>query len=155
MRSRLWPAITIIRESGAIVQRLFVYGTLMAATDTPMARWLAPRLGRCCAATVAGRLIAVPARSGFYPALLPASGIRRVYGVVCEAALAPHDWRKLDLYEGGEYRRVPVIVLSAGIWLRAQTYRWAAPVPPAACNIAGGDFRQWLGESQQPAYTGG
>ncbi|WP_230292505.1 gamma-glutamylcyclotransferase [Croceicoccus sp. Ery5] len=155
MRSRLWPAITIIRESGTIVQRLFVYGTLLAATETPMARWLTPRLGLCRDATVAGRLIAVPARSGFYPALLPTSGHRRVCGMVCDAALAPQDWRKLDLYEGGEYQRVPVMVLSGGIWRRAQTYRWAAPVPPAARNIAGGDFRQWLRESRRPAYTGG
>src|SRR5579871_1723963 len=89
------------------VKRLFVYGTLIDASDTPAARWLRSRMRRAEGASVPGRLVAIPTPRGWYPALVPAPG-SRVHGLCCTVALDACDLAWLDRYEGREYRRVKI-----------------------------------------------
>ena len=117
-----------------------------------MARWLVPRLGRGRNASVGGRLVAIPASGGYYPALLPAADHRRVRGMVFDAPLSPADWRIVDMYEGREYRREEVWVRVAGVRLRAACYRWTGSLPPAARPIGGGDFGEWLARHRLAAF---
>ncbi len=139
-------------RSDLIADRLFLYGTLLSAIDTPMARWLSPRLGEGREASVRGRLVAIPASGGYYPALLPAVDHRRVAGMVFDAVLSPADWRMLDLYEGREYRREAVRVSVPGGQRRACCYCWTGSLPPAARPIRGGDFAEWLARHRLRAF---
>lgn len=135
-------------------RHLFLYGTLQRETDTPMARWLTPKLRRARRASLAGRLIAVASRGGYYPALLTASEHRRVHGTLVQAKLSPRDWRMLDRYEGAEYRRERAWVrVSCGL-VRADVYRWASARPPGAVPIWHGDFPRWLAERGASPYRG-
>jgi gamma-glutamylcyclotransferase (GGCT)/AIG2-like uncharacterized protein YtfP len=131
--------------------RLFIYGTLMEASDTPAARWLRPRLRSIVPASVPGRLIAVPNAQGWFPALL-SSGPGRVHGLCCTAELAPSDLARLDRYEGREYRRITARALVEASHVTVQLYRWRAAPPPEACAIPGGDFLNWLGRRRLRAY---
>ena len=117
-----------------------------------MARWLAPRLWSGRAASISGRLAAIPARGGYFPALLPAPDHRRVIGMVFDAALSPDDWRALDIYEGREYRRGTAWVSGPGGRRRAFCYRWVSALPPAARSIGGGDFGAWLSRHRLAAF---
>lgn len=125
--------------SGAL---LFVYGTLRAGFDGPMARWLrgvAPVLGR---ATARGALYRVDAYPGFVPG---------DEGVVTGDLFALADpatlLARLDEYEEcaayfpepHEYRRELVTVQGADGPVEAWTYIYARDVAGLA-RIAGGDF---------------
>jgi gamma-glutamylcyclotransferase (GGCT)/AIG2-like uncharacterized protein YtfP len=136
------------------VIRLFVYGTLMEASDTPAARWLGPRLHSAVRASVPGRLVAIPAEQGWFPALLPSS-TGRVHGLCCTAELAPRDLARLDRYEGREYRRIAARALVDAGSVGVQLYRWSRAVPPGARAIPGGDFLNWLGRRHLRAYGEG
>src|SRR5579864_2305926 len=89
--------------------RFFFYGTLIDASDTPMARWLRPRLLGVGAASLAGRLVAIPSPDGWYPALLRAGPRQRVHGTCCTLAFSRPELSRLDRYEGAEYRRVSAL----------------------------------------------
>lgn len=117
-----------------------------------MARWLMPRLGRGRDASVTGRLVAIPAAGGYYPALLPAPDHRRARGMVFDAPMSPADWRILDSYEGRDYRREAIWARVPGGRLRAWCYRWTGSLPPAARPIAGGDFGDWLARHRVAAF---
>lgn len=133
---------------------LFVYGTLLAAADTPMARWLASRLGEIVAAHVPGRLVAIPTPHGWYPALLPGRGGQRVSGMVCETDFGPGDLVRLDRYEGREYvRRTLLVRTRDGRRLGAQVYRWRTALPADSRPIRHGDFLAWLKETRQQPFS--
>lgn len=136
-----------------MIERLFLYGTLLDSTRTPMARWLSPRLRNGRAAHVAGRLMAIPNANGFYPALIR-SDRRRTFGTVFDVALSPSDWGVLDRYEGDEYRRAATLFDARGSRPHAQFYRWAGFIPARARPIPGGNFRQWLKENGCRPYGG-
>lgn len=135
-----------------MLRHLFLYGTLQPEINTPMARWLAPKLRRARRASVSGRMIAIPSNGGYYPALLAAPDHRRVQGTLAEAVLSPQDWRVLDRYEGAEYRREPALVCVAGIQFPAHHYRWTGAMPPNALPVASGDFARWLSEIGADPY---
>lgn len=136
--------------------RLFVYGTLLAATDTPMARWLASRMRETVAAHVLGRIVAIPTPNGWYPALLPALGGQGVAGMACETDFGPGDLARLDRYEGREYVRLTLPARATdGRRLSAQTYRWRAALPAGARPIWHGDFLAWLKETGQKPFSAG
>ncbi len=133
------------------MRRLFVYGTLMDASETPAARWLRPRLRSAVRASVPGRLVAIPTAQGWYPALLP-STTGRVHGLCCTAELARCDLDWLDRYEGRDYRRLSARALVGSTHLTVQLYGWRRAVPPGARAILGGDFLNWLGRRGLRAY---
>lgn len=133
------------------MKRLFVYGTLIDASDTAAARWLRPRLHEVRRASVPGRLVAIPTPDGWYPALLPGGGAR-VRGLCCTFDLARRDLARLDRYEGREYRRGGARALAGTRRLTVQLYRWRGTVPRGARPVPGGDFLNWLGRHRLRAY---
>jgi hypothetical protein len=132
--------------------RFFFYGTLIDAAETPMARWLRPRVLDAKAASVAGRLVAVPSPDGWYPALMRAGPGQRVRGTCCELALSRPELSRLDRYEGIEYRRGSARAQRHDGMVAAQLYRWRGAPPAGAKPIAGGDFLLWLQENGLRAY---
>lgn len=141
--------------------RLFLYGTLQPHAGTRMARWIARRQVRSEAASVPGRLFAIHAGNGWFPALVPAgSGARAsesVQGTLCELALRPGELALLDRYEGGEYRRVSLPLRVAerrtGKGARAaQLYLWRIALPVGAQRISSCDFLSWLAQKRRKAF---
>ncbi|MEO6092769.1 MAG: gamma-glutamylcyclotransferase family protein [Novosphingobium sp.] len=134
--------------------RLFLYGTLIGASDTAMARWLAPRLREAVGGSVPGRLVAIPSPGGWFPALIRESGGERVWGMICRADFAPGELARLDRYEGAEYRRAAAIARTEdGLLLTVQLYRWRAPLPGGAEPIRGGDFLAWLAKTGRKPFS--
>lgn len=139
--------------------RLFLYGTLQPHAGTRMARWIARHQVRSEAASVPGRLFAVHAGHGWFPALVPAgSGARAgasVQGTLCELALRPGELALLDRYEGGEYRRVSLPLRVAGRRVGvAQLYLWCVALPAGARRVPSGDFLGWLAQTRRKAFCG-
>lgn len=135
-------------------RRFFFYGTLQGEAGTPMARWLGPRFGSCERASVQGRMIAIHADNGWFPALLPGRSGQRISGTLCEIRLGARDLARLDRYEGGEYRRLARAVLTqSGDIVRAETYVWCAPLPVNACPVASGDFLAWLAATRRRPFS--
>lgn len=133
---------------------LFLYGTLQPVADTAMARWLALRIEDASAATMLGRLLAIPGGSGWFPALVPGAAWDRCQGTLVLAALGPGDLARLDRYEGREYRRMAARVrLASGSLRAAAVYRWRTPAPARSLNIAGGDFLTWLERTGRRSFT--
>ena len=136
--------------------RFFFYGTLLAASDTAMARWLGPRILETRRADVPGRLLAIPSPGGWYPALVAGRGGERARGTLCTVTLGPGDLARLDRYEGREYRRETARARApTGGRLQAQLYRWRAPLPGGAEPIRGGDFLAWLAQTGRRPFSGG
>lgn len=133
---------------------LFLYGTLQPAADTPMARWLAPRIARACPAHVPGRLVAMPDAGGWYPALVPGCAGARCCGTLVWARLTRDDRMLLDHYEGSEYRRRRVRARdAAGTVFAATAYAWCVPLPADIRPIPDGDFLAWLAREGVRAFT--
>jgi len=132
----------------------FFYGTLQPGCGTGMAEWLESRLGPCTKASAPGALHAVSERNGWYPALIRGRAGQRVAGTLCEVRLGIGDLARLDRYEGHEYRRtvLPVITEQGG-QMRALAYCWVGPLPKASVPIASGDFLGWLSATQRTAFT--
>lgn len=126
------------------IVRLFLYGTLMGESGTPIGRWTGERIVSAVPATVPGRLFALADPDGWYPALVSGCG-GRVHGVLAELRLAAGDLTRLDRYEGREYRRRTVPVCTQrGKYAAAQAWCWRLPLPSGARPIADGDFPGWL-----------
>lgn len=134
--------------------RLFVYGTLQPQGGTRMGQWIAARLIRSEAASAPGRLFAVRGGNGWFPALLPPRGGKRVVGTLCWLSLGPGDLALLDRYEGSEYRRVAVPVRTMGGQREvAQLYLWKTALPHDEEAIADGDFLAWLRRTRRSAFS--
>lgn len=134
--------------------RLFVYGTLLGKSETPASRWFARRAVAVGNASVAGRLMAIPTRQGWYPALLPSAN-GRVSGMLFDLVLKGADRKILCRYEGEEYRMAPIdVAMSDGSVLRARAFRWAVPLPVGARPIGNGDFLGWLARTGRRPYSG-
>jgi gamma-glutamylcyclotransferase (GGCT)/AIG2-like uncharacterized protein YtfP len=137
------------REASMISSRLtgrdsllFVYGTLRAFVDIPMARWLQRTARYVGAATTRGRLYDL----GPYPGMRIAPGrgetvVGDVYRVTDSRV-----FRVLDRYEAGGVRRNAgfvrcrcLVKLARGT-RRAWAYRYCASVVSAA-RIPSGDYR--------------
>lgn len=132
--------------------QFFFYGTLLARAQTRMSRWIAPRIVRSAPATVRGRLLAMPAGGGWYPALL-GGGTKRVSGTVCTLRLGIGDLAQLDRYEGANYRRARAqLALAAGGKTNAEVYFWCGAMPAGARPVPDGDFLAWLEETGYRAF---
>src|SRR4051812_8847921 len=92
----------------ALAARFFFYGTLLAGSANPVAQAVHDRLRPMGAASLTGRLFAIPDGGGWYPALVQGNGTVR--GAVYEAlaGFAAENLAALDHYEGAEYERRPV-----------------------------------------------
>lgn len=132
--------------------RLFLYGTLQAASDTEMARWLHERVGDSRPASVPGTIHAVPSPQGWYPALLRGHG--RVSGTLVDCAIERRDLVRLDRYEGHEYRRKAMRARFGGETVVAQAWIWRGPLPAEAVAVTGGDFLAWLAQTDNRAFAG-
>jgi gamma-glutamylcyclotransferase (GGCT)/AIG2-like uncharacterized protein YtfP len=150
--SKRWPVIT--ERHGPMPRlRLFAYGTLRPETGTRMGRWIERRLLWSEAASIPGRIFAVPEGSGWVPALVAPKGSRRVRGLLCELDLTRGERALLDCYEGGEYRRtVASVRTDRGATLAAQVYLWRIPVPEGGLAIRSGDFLAWREEKRRSTY---
>jgi gamma-glutamylcyclotransferase (GGCT)/AIG2-like uncharacterized protein YtfP len=128
---------------------LFVYGTLRAFVDIPMARWLRRVAFAVGAAKTRGRLYDL----GSYPGLKPAHASGDwVVGELYRVA-EPRFLRALDRYEAGGslarpcFRRERCLVrLARGGVRQAWVYRYRRSV---ACHswIASGDYRRHVGSA--------
>jgi gamma-glutamylcyclotransferase (GGCT)/AIG2-like uncharacterized protein YtfP len=136
--------------------RFFLYGTLQPAANTPMARWLAPRICEAHAAIVPGRLLAIAAGDGWFPALVRGSPDERCLGTLVRVVLEPGDLARLDRYEGREYRRsVMRPRVTGGAAAAASVYLWRGAAPRGSLAIRGGDFLAWLDRTGRRAFTTG
>ena len=132
--------------------RFFFYGTLSEGMDNPVIAAIRPKLGRARAATVAGKLYAIPERDGWYPALMAGDGVVEGFLYETGPAFGTEDLALLDRYEAFdpadpeacEYVREPIAV-RAGDWEgTAEAYRYAAALPPTARPIAEPSFAAFL-----------
>jgi gamma-glutamylcyclotransferase (GGCT)/AIG2-like uncharacterized protein YtfP len=121
---------------------LFVYGTLRAFVDIPMAQWLRRSARYVGPATTRGRLYDL----GPYPGLRPArQRSETVVGDVYRVT-DPHVFRVLDRYEAGSVRTKTfvrgacIVKLVRGARTAAWTYRYCRSVVGAA-RISSGDYR--------------
>ncbi|MBC2670857.1 gamma-glutamylcyclotransferase family protein [Novosphingobium piscinae] len=145
------------RTGAAVSLPFFFYGTLRDSDPShPVARALHRKLHPGVAASVSGRLHALPDPAGWYPALTEGAGDERVIGRLCaaRAGFGPADLARIDAYEdcrvddpaGSTYLRLPMAVRVAGRPdpVTAQVYRFNRPLPPEAVPIPHGDFGAWL-----------
>jgi len=122
---------------------LFVYGSLRDAAVFALAA--GRRMPPARPARAIGRAaVAMPGRD--YP------GLAARIGVAAEGlllfGLTPADLRRLDRFEGDEYARLPVDVLSGGRWRRAQAY---LPLVPLAAGERAWSFAAWR-RNQKPRF---
>ena len=107
-------------------------------------------------ATTTGALYAIPAASGWFPALIltQARYSTVVHGMIHEAGDV--DLAAVDAFEGADYTRQPVPVDGWDGYgdTRADAYVWTAGLPPGAEPIAGGNFAEWLRATGRPVYAG-
>ena len=105
-----------------MIERLFVYGTL--APGRPNEHVLADVPGEWEPASVRGELLqrGWGAASGYPGIVLDDSG-PVVHGFVFGSEELTRHWKRLDDFEGDEYRRVPTSArLSSGETVRANVY---------------------------------
>jgi len=144
--------------------RFFFYGTLMADSDNPVAKFVHGKLRALGPAQVRGVLHGVPDPDGWYPALLPGEGIAK--GLLYEAgdSFTAADLARLDAYEDYDparpgtslYIREPLVVTGPdGADGLAEAYRFAQPLPAGSRPIVHGDFRRWLAEQDVRPFAGG
>lgn len=128
----------------------FFYGTLIAGSANPVAARIHDRLRPLGAATVRGKLLAIPDPDGWYPALLPGDG--RVHGALYAAApdFASDDLGLIDAWEGDDYRRV-VLDTDRG---PAEGYVFVAACPSDAVPVPSGSFARFLAETGHRAFAG-
>jgi gamma-glutamylcyclotransferase (GGCT)/AIG2-like uncharacterized protein YtfP len=143
--------------------RFFFYGTLMAGSDNPMARFVHERMRPLGRAETHGALHAVPDPEGWYPALLPGKGVARGMLYEADARFTAADLARLDAYEDYDtaqpeaslYIREPLRVTGPdGMTVTAEAYCFARPLPEGSLPIPDGDFRAWLAEAGVTAFAG-
>ena len=142
---------------------LFFYGTLLDGSDNAMAREVHRLVNPLGAATLRGKLLAVPDPQGWFPALI--AGEETVHGGLYEAtsALSPAELARLDAYEDYDplnpaaslYLRAAMQVTDAkGAAVMADVYLYNQLLPPGSCAIPSGDFRQWISASGEAPFAG-
>ena len=140
----------------------FFYGTLMAGSDNLVCERIHARLLALGPAIARGRLFAVPASQGWYPAFLPESEGGEVHGM---AYAALPEWTEenlalLDAYEvyypdhpeASEYLREPIDIICGGTAARADAYVYRAALPADAVSVPDGDFRAFLAGTGSAPY---
>src|SRR3546814_13581663 len=90
---------------------------------------------------------------GWFPAFVPARSHARVRGTLCELVLQMGELALLDRYEGAEYRRLTVPILTAGGSRgTAQLYLWRVALPRGTRPIRSGDLLGWLRDNRLSAF---
>jgi gamma-glutamylcyclotransferase (GGCT)/AIG2-like uncharacterized protein YtfP len=126
-----------------VLDRLFVYGSLLSWAGHPNGARLGREARHIKPATFQGRLF----RVSWYPALIPSDDPEDlVHGELVTLRDAAGAFTWLDAYEGldknDEYRRVERVVVSAdGARHAAWIYLYNWPVDPAARVMSG----RWIG----------
>ena len=106
--------------------RLAAYGTL--APGRPNHHRLSGLAGAWRVGKVRGTLVQKGWGAALgYPALVPGDG-EEIEVHLFESADLPDHWKRLDDFEGAEYRRVPVQVRTDDGFVEAWIYNDAAPV---------------------------
>lgn len=121
---------------------LFVYGTLLRQSQTPMSSLLLSNSKFIDNATVQGVLYDI----GEYPGLMLSNNLNaQVKGEVFQLK-NPHKLiKELDAYEGSEYRKVIASVyLKDGTKLKSWIYVFCLPTDSYVC-IESGDYMSYLG----------
>ncbi|MEE4201089.1 gamma-glutamylcyclotransferase family protein [Erythrobacter sp.] len=136
---------------------LFFYGVLQDGLGLDGGDWpFLQGLGLGAPATTQGALFAIPAESGWYPALIltTAQHSTIVHGSIHEASAV--DIAAVDAFEGEDYTRqsIPIDGWDGYGDTEAQAYVWTADLPEGAEPIANGDFAQWLNDTGRRAYSG-
>lgn len=142
----------------------FLYGTLIAGSDNPVARAVHADLEPMGPASVSGALYALPDPLGWFPALRP--GFGTVRGVLYRPARSfdERTLARMDFYEdcdpldpgGSLYRRAFVAARIAGEGVvRASAYLYNRALPPGAVRLPAGDFPAWLSAQGHAAYGAG
>jgi gamma-glutamylcyclotransferase (GGCT)/AIG2-like uncharacterized protein YtfP len=127
---------------------LFFYGILQGDIAEGPVRDLLAGIGPGKPATASGQLYAVRNEAGAYPAMIDGDG--EVHGMMHEAGSVDLD--ALDVFEGAEYRRVPVPVTTDEQTAIADAYVWVGSVADLE-PIAHGRFPRWLRENGLSAYS--
>ncbi len=138
-------------------QHLFFYGVLQEGLGPDGGDWPFLRgLGLGAPATVQGALYAIPAGSGWHPALIltQARYSTIIHGTIYDASEV--DIAAVDAFEGADYARQSI---SVDGWdgygeTQADAYIWTADLPPGAEVIASGNFAEWLKETGRDCYSG-
>ncbi|MEY4239212.1 MAG: hypothetical protein RL339_1813 [Pseudomonadota bacterium] len=139
--------------------RFFFYGTLQAGNSNPEIAAIHRRLVPEGPARIAGRLLAVQDRDGWFPALVPGDG--EVHGQVYAAspAFTADDLAALDRYEEFDpaspetswYLRETMALTSGA---PVSVYRMNAAPPAEAVPIPEGNFRAWLKAAKLREFSG-
>lgn len=134
------------RRSRAVVDYLFVYGSLRPALKHPLQRELQRHATWVGAASWRGQLYDL----GRYPAAVQVSyPYRQVQGDLFQLRHADLLLRRLDCYEGiraglGEYRRVVTEVQRGEAVLAAWIYLYSRAISGKKC-ILSGDYLEYVG----------
>ena len=136
---------------------LFFYGVLQDGLGPDGGDWpLLAGLGLGSPATTTGALYAIPAESGWYPALIltQARFAGAVHGTIYEAGAV--DLAAIDAFEGADYAReaVPVDGWDGYGETEADAYVWTCDLPDGAEPIPGGNFIEWLEATGRRAFAG-
>lgn len=136
---------------------LFFYGVLQDGLGPDGGDWpFLTGLGLGSPATTTGALYAIPAQSGWYPALIltQARFAGAVHGTIYEAGAV--DLAAIDAFEGADYARqaVPVDGWDGYGETEADAYVWTADLPEGAEPIPGGNFVEWLETTGRRAFAG-
>lgn len=139
--------------------RFFFYGTLQAGNSNPAIAAIHRRLVGEGPARLAGRLVAVPDRDGWFPTLVTGDG--EVCGEVYAAGpdFTVEDLAALDRYEEYDpaspetswYLR-ETMTLTDG--QPVTVYRMNGAPPTGAVPVPEGDFRAWLKGANLPEFSG-
>ena len=140
----------------------FFYGTLLAGSGNGVAAAVHARLGPGRAATVAGRLFAIPDPLGWYPALVAGPGIVHGQAYAVGPGFGVGDLALIDGYEAcypddpaaSDYlRREVLAVLADGTGLAAEAYVYARELPVGSLAVDGGDFAAFLARNGLRAFA--
>ena len=92
-----------------MTETLFVYGTLMP--NCPNGFVLEKVVGKFVPATVRGKLIDAGWSAGMgYPGIRLEMGDDTIHGFLFYSSNLINHWEKLDIFEGLEFTRTPIIV---------------------------------------------
>ena len=121
---------------------LFVYGTLLRQSQSPMSALLLSNSRILDKAVIRGSLFDI----GDYPGLVLAEKSKsKVMGEVFNLNNPDALFKKLDDYEGSEYRRVKAAIkLESGESLQAWVYEFSLPTDSYS-RIESGDYMAYLG----------
>ena len=121
---------------------LFVYGTLLRQSQSPMSSMLLSNSKFIDKGTVRGRLFDI----GEYPGIVvDEDSTKEVMGELFKLSNPSSILKKLDSYEGAEYKRIKAdVYLENGDHVSAWVYNFTQPTDDYI-RIKSGDYMSYLG----------